>query len=121
MTKGVRVLHTSPYGHGLVVHEAATGRWSLPGGGIEDGETAEIAARRHVRAQIAHSGDGKLEPWHEADGVTILRARSRQFQPMLSEMYDQEFWSPPDFVLKNSARIEQTTRDAFAKLEDENA
>jgi len=40
----------------LIVHRGLTGRprWTLPKGGIEDGETPEVAALREVREETGH-------------------------------------------------------------------
>lgn len=46
-----RVIILNEHNEVLLVHEIASNRWSLPGGGIEKGETPAVAAAREIKEE----------------------------------------------------------------------
>lgn len=93
------ILFKSPDDKILLLRRAGkdhVGEWGLPGGGIEDGESPQEAARREFEEEAGHKYEGKLEPCTRRvkDGVdfTTLMAHAEPFQPKLNDEHDGHQW-----------------------------
>ena len=59
LTVGVRAVLVSPDGEVLLVRPAYLPGWQFPGGGVEPGETAEIAAARETEEEAGYRVAGR--------------------------------------------------------------
>ncbi|MHB8816950.1 MAG: NUDIX domain-containing protein [Steroidobacteraceae bacterium] len=94
------VLFVNPAGEALLLRRTDGEGWAFPGGGIEDGETAEQAARREVEEETGLKYDGDLSFWTRRikDGVdvtTFLGKLSDSFEPTLNQEHDAHQWLAP--------------------------
>jgi 8-oxo-dGTP pyrophosphatase MutT (NUDIX family) len=85
----------------LFVRHAARGTWELPGGGIEDGETAEEAAEREVAEEIGPAPHGSVSllmrhRFGPVDYSTFMARVAAKFDPVLSEELSDWVWAAPD-------------------------
>lgn len=78
LTLGVRGLVTDPQGRVLLVQHTYIPGWYMPGGGVERGETAELALARELQ---------------EEAGVHVLA------RPVLLSVHSNEIHHPRDHVL----------------------
>lgn len=76
----------------------ASGTWGFPGGGIEQGETPEAAARRELQEECEISYDGPLAPlWLSPDGFQCFGATVNQsFKPQLNDEHTAARWAAFD-------------------------
>jgi len=73
------------------------GKWALPGGGIEAGETPEEAAIRECTEEIGYVPDGELSEIahtanHGADFTTFYANHSEEKIPTLNEEHTEYAW-----------------------------
>lgn len=88
-------------GHVLLLKRTGSphaGTWAFPGGGIEDGETPEQAARRETKEECGYTYDGPLAPlWTTADGFQCFGAvAADQWKPRLNDEHSAARWAPFD-------------------------
>lgn len=94
------IMFQAPDGAILMVRRtdpAHPGAWAFPGGCIEDGETAEEAARREAIEELGPHHEADLEPWTRRirDGVDFTTFRqqvSERFEPVLNHEHDAFEW-----------------------------
>jgi 8-oxo-dGTP pyrophosphatase MutT (NUDIX family) len=110
------ILFVAPNGHVLLVHRTDGQGWAFPGGGIEDGESAEEAARRELLEETGETFEGSLTLWtrrvqlnpvagpgesvvgEEVDFTTFL-AKGAEFEPKLNDEHDAYQWVDRGFAL----------------------
>lgn len=102
--KGAGLLLLTPHGTALFIRRSESGdhsgEWCLPGGGIEEGETAEDAACREAREEIGALPYGERKPVHQAvsdegvDFTTFRQPISREFTPRLNDEHTEHRWAP---------------------------
>ena len=97
------ILLTAPDGRILLMRRTDGAGWAFPGGGIEEGESAEGCARREFTEETGSAYEGELKPWTRRikDGVdfTTFLAGAEAFVPTLNEEHDLFTWAAPDVAL----------------------
>lgn len=99
MIRAAGVLCVAPSGHVLLVHRTDGQGWAFPGGHIEDGESAEDAARRELKEETDYDAPEKkpLRYWmrrikDEVDFTTFLVETPKEFLPTLNEEHNDFRW-----------------------------
>lgn len=96
------IMITTPDGMTLFLKRAAggdhAGTWAFPGGGIENGETPEQAAKREAAEEIGYSPEGSLEELdHKADEqgtfTTFHHRADEPFVPRLNSEHTEHTWA----------------------------
>lgn len=105
LIKAAGVLFLAPGAKVLLMRRTDGQGWAFPGGRIEEGETAEEAARREALEETGVPFDGKLTPWtRRAQGgvdFTTFLADTEEFEPTLNA-HDACTWVGLDFAATSS-------------------
>jgi len=97
------VLFVSPEKEVLLMRRAGkdhAGKWALPAGGIEKGETPEQAARRETEEEAGYSHEGGLSPFMHSerqgiDFTTFIAHAADKFKAKLNNEHDGAIWIKP--------------------------
>lgn len=102
LTVGVRVMVFDDQGRVLLIEHSYTPGWHLPGGGVERGESAEIAAARELEEEAGVRPDGRMT-------LISIHDNARTFRGDHVVLYRLDCWSatPP------TSRGEILRRDWF--------
>lgn len=100
MKRAAGILLSAPDGKVLLLRRTRhdhPGTWAFAGGGVEDGETAEQAARREFAEELGHEYNGELMPWtrrakDNVDFTTFLGLVDASFEPTLNDEHDLSQW-----------------------------
>lgn len=122
---GAGIIFREPGGTVLLLRrsDAASdyaGHWCWPGGGIDDGETPEQAARREAHEEAGIDFTGPLTPVETRDGfATFLGEVSGPFEPELNDEHTAALWVAPDRI-GDDAQVHPgvlaTLRDCMSKI-----
>jgi 8-oxo-dGTP pyrophosphatase MutT (NUDIX family) len=101
---GAGIIFTTPDGMALFVKRTGgdhAGTWAWPGGGIEDGETSEEAARREALEETGYETQGDIEPVDSEENEqgsfeTFHNRVDRPFVPELNNEHTSYAWAPLD-------------------------
>jgi len=118
MINGAGILFVTPEKQALFLKRGPggdhPGEWCFPGGHIEDGETAEDAAKREAVEEIGFLPDGDVKPWvrcitppaldiengaasvEPVDFTTFLQGVPAVFEPVLNGEHVGWAWAPID-------------------------
>lgn len=107
------ILFVSPDGQVLLMRRTGhdcPGCWGLPGGGIEQGETAEEAARREVLEETGLEYEGALTLWtrrvlNGVDFTTFVAKPEKPFAPALNDEHDGSMWVDRSFAIAASVLL----------------
>ena len=102
LTVGVRVMVFDDQGRVLLIEHSYTPGWHLPGGGVERGESAEIAAARELEEEAGVRPDGRM-------ALVSIHDNVRTFRGDHVLLYRLERWTPTPAT----ARGEILRRDWF--------
>ena len=101
MLRAAGILFITPKKSVLLCKRSGTGdhggAWALPGGGIEDDESPDQAARREVKEELNYDYTGDLGYWTRRvkDGVDYITFRARIaeiFEPDLNDEHTDYQW-----------------------------
>lgn len=114
------ILLAGPAGDVLLMRRADGQGWAFPGGGIEEGESAEEAARREFEEETGRAYEGKLAAWTRRirDGVdftTFLGKVDEAFTPVLNVEHQATVWLAPELALSDLP-LHPGARVALARL-----
>ena len=99
-------------GNTLLLQYAQNGLWSFPGGHIEDGETAEEAAKRECVEEIGFLPEGERRLWtrrsssdnnRTVDYKTYIQRIASEFEPKLSSEHAAFAWVHVSKVLPRNS------------------
>jgi len=84
----------------LLLRRSDSGQWAFPGGGIEEGETAEQAALRECEEEIGRRPES-ISEWtrrrsDDVDFTTFLALVDDEFEPVLNDEHTEFKWLPVD-------------------------
>lgn len=107
MKKAAGILYVSHDGKRILLLRRAdceaeyAGTWALPGGHVEDGETAADAAVREMAEETSFRHDGELRFWTrsirgDCDFTTHIALAKEDFQPVLNEEHSEYRWTAFD-------------------------
>jgi 8-oxo-dGTP pyrophosphatase MutT (NUDIX family) len=87
----------------LLLHRTDGLGWAWPGGGLEDGETYQQAARRECMEEMRYEYTGPLEFLQAQTGavryVTFEARVTERFVPVLNSEHYNYAWMPPEVAL----------------------
>lgn len=99
------ILFRDPAGRVLLCRRVDAGHhWSIPGGAVEAGETAEDAARREAQEETGYSHAGAIRTLTRRiqDGVdftTFAADVAEAFEPALNDEHDLWQWITPEAAM----------------------
>lgn len=122
LIRAAGVLCVAPNGHVLLVRRTDGRGWAFPGGGVEDGESAEDAARRELQEETGVEYEGDLILWTRRiqDGVdftTFLARDMTPFAPKLNDEHDSFMWADRGFSLAASFVLHPGVPIALARFD----
>jgi ADP-ribose pyrophosphatase YjhB (NUDIX family) len=131
MTLGVRVVLRDAAGAFLLIKHTYRPGWYLPGGGVEVGETADLAARRETEEETGYAVEGPLRllafyhnhRFHRNDHVVLFEAQafSKTGDPRPAEIAAAGFFPadalPGDTTPSTRQRIAEVTGQVPFSLE----
>lgn len=87
----------------LLLHRTDGLGWAWPGGGVEDGETYQQAARRETFEEMRYTYAGPLEFIQAQTGavryLTFAASVTERFVPILNMEHDKYIWLRPEVAL----------------------
>ena len=109
------ILFISDQGRTLLLRRGKGGdhplRWGLPGGHLEEGETAETAARREVREETGYRYRGDLSVIADDGHFTTFIAKGvKEFDVSLNDEHDGFVWCLPE---EAPAELHPSLADTF--------
>ncbi len=132
VARAAGVMFVTKDGQALFLKRSGTvdhaGEWCFPGGVIEQGETAEEAARREASEETAWEADGAFTPWvrrtttetgangqlKTVDFTTFLQRIDEPFAPKLNDEHVGHAWAP---IAQPPEPLHPGCRVALAKLD----
>lgn len=93
LTVGVRVMVFDDQGRVLLIEHSYTPGWHLPGGGVERGESAEIAAARELEEEAG------VRP-HERMTLVSIHDNARTFRGDHVLLYRLDRWAPTPAIAR---------------------
>lgn len=87
LTVGVRVMVFDDQGRVLLIEHSYTPGWHFPGGGVERGESAEIAAARELEEEAGVRPDGRMT-------LVSIHDNARLFRGDHVLLYRLDRWTP---------------------------
>jgi 8-oxo-dGTP pyrophosphatase MutT (NUDIX family) len=87
LTVGVRVMVFDDQGRVLLIEHSYTPGWHFPGGGVERGESAEIAAARELEEEAGVRPDGRMT-------LVSIHDNARLFRGDHVLLYRVDRWTP---------------------------
>lgn len=115
MKRAAGILFIAPSRKVLLMRRAARpeqdadcqGCWSIPGGGLEDGEDAERAARREISEEVGIDDIGEItyltrRAKDDVDFTTFLAKAPDEFEPKLNDEHDLYQWTEVSFALTST-------------------
>jgi mutator protein MutT len=112
MIRAAGVMFLTDSGDTLLLKRAMTsdegGTWAFPGGHIEEGETAEEAAKRECKEEIGFLPDGDMRYWtrrisNDVDYITYLQRIDKRFIPNLNGEHTDYAWIHVSKVLPHNS------------------
>lgn len=96
------VMLITPEDHALFVRYGPghpnAGQWAFPGGGVEEGESHEDAARREAKEETGLEADDlellDRNAEHGADYSTFAHRVTGRFAPEVNDEHDAHLWAP---------------------------
>lgn len=102
MIHAAGIQFVTPSGLALFLKRGAdsdhSGTWCWPGGGLEEGETPEQAAKREASEEAGADDtiNGEMEEIDSRDGfVTFRRNLEQEFTPRLNDEHSEFVWADP--------------------------